>query len=67
MEGQGPEETGGTHGVKLGWIQGVLIPCLLNVWGVMLFLRLSWVVGQAGISKFCMKAALNCCGKNVWL
>lgn len=28
---------------------GVVIPCLLNIWGVMLFLRLSWVVGQAGI------------------
>ncbi|KAG8234182.1 hypothetical protein J437_LFUL007342 [Ladona fulva] len=40
---------GGGHGIKLGWIQGVLIPCLLNIWGVMLFLRLSWVVGQAGI------------------
>ncbi|XP_072938036.1 bumetanide-sensitive sodium-(potassium)-chloride cotransporter [Epargyreus clarus] len=37
------------HGIKLGWIQGVLIPCLLNIWGVMLFLRISWVVSQAGI------------------
>nr|CAI5840080.1 unnamed protein product [Callosobruchus analis] len=37
------------EGFKLGWIQGVLIPCLLNIWGVMLFLRLSWVVAQAGI------------------
>lgn len=27
----------------------MLIPCLLNIWGVMLFLRLSWVVSQAGI------------------
>ncbi|CAH2267293.1 jg14760 [Pararge aegeria aegeria] len=36
-------------GIKLGWIQGVLIPCLLNIWGVMLFLRISWVVGQAGV------------------
>lgn len=35
--------------IKLGWIQGVLIPCLLNIWGVMLFLRISWVVAQAGI------------------
>ena len=34
--------------VKLGWIQGVFIRCLLNIWGVMLFLRLPWVVGQAG-------------------
>lgn len=40
----------GGHGIKLGWIQGVLIPCLLNIWGVMLFLRLSWVVAQSGIS-----------------
>lgn len=34
--------------VKFGWIKGVLMRCLLNIWGVMLFLRLSWVVGQAG-------------------
>ncbi|RWS15025.1 solute carrier family 12 member 3-like protein [Dinothrombium tinctorium] len=39
--------------LKLGWIQGVLIRCLLNIWGVMLFLRLSWVVGQAGIVFGC--------------
>lgn len=25
------------------------IRCLLNIWGVMLFIRLSWVTGQAGI------------------
>ncbi|CAB0029605.1 unnamed protein product, partial [Trichogramma brassicae] len=41
-------------GIKLGWIQGVLIPCLLNIWGVMLFLRLSWVVAQAGIMHSCI-------------
>ncbi|PNF24775.1 Bumetanide-sensitive sodium-(potassium)-chloride cotransporter [Cryptotermes secundus] len=49
IESRRPEETGGNHGIKLGWIQGVLIPCLLNIWGVMLFLRLSWVVAQSGI------------------
>lgn len=37
------------HAIKLGWIVGVMIPCLLNIWGVMLFLRLSWVVSQSGI------------------
>ncbi|XP_043865904.1 bumetanide-sensitive sodium-(potassium)-chloride cotransporter isoform X5 [Drosophila mojavensis] len=43
-------EADNTNGqVKFGWIKGVLIRCLLNIWGVMLFLRLSWVVGQAGI------------------
>jgi hypothetical protein len=34
---------------KFGWVVGVLIRCVLNIWGVMLFLRLSWVVGQAGV------------------
>jgi hypothetical protein len=52
IEEQSPPETGETHGIKLGWIQGVFIPCLLNIWGVMLFLRLSWVVAQSGISKY---------------
>ncbi|XP_060780297.1 solute carrier family 12 member 1 [Neoarius graeffei] len=41
-----PENTGGV--VKFGWIKGVLVRCMLNIWGVMLFIRLSWVVGQAG-------------------
>lgn len=36
-------------GLKFGWIKGVLMRCILNIWGVMLFLRLSWLVGQAGI------------------
>ena len=31
--------------VKFGWKEGVLLRCLLCIWGVMLFLRLSWVVG----------------------
>ncbi len=42
--------------IKFGWIQGVYMRCLLNIWGVMLFLRLTWVIGQAGnssVSRFC--------------
>uniref|UniRef100_A0A8C4T1Z9 Solute carrier family 12 member 1 n=1 Tax=Erpetoichthys calabaricus TaxID=27687 RepID=A0A8C4T1Z9_ERPCA len=35
--------------VKFGWIKGVLVRCMLNIWGVMLFIRLSWIFGQAGI------------------
>ncbi|CAH2274001.1 solute carrier family 12 member 1 isoform X3 [Pelobates cultripes] len=41
------EEKGGF--VKFGWIKGVLVRCMLNIWGVMLFIRLSWIIGQAGI------------------
>ena len=37
--------------VKFGWLEGVLMRCLLNIWGVMLFLRLSWVIGQAGFTE----------------
>ncbi|XP_025078245.1 solute carrier family 12 member 3-like [Pomacea canaliculata] len=36
-------------GQKFGWIVGVLIRCLLNIFGVMLFLRMTWITGQAGI------------------
>jgi len=35
--------------IKLGWLDGVLMKCLLNIWGVMLYLRLTWVIGQAGM------------------
>ncbi|XP_046634321.1 bumetanide-sensitive sodium-(potassium)-chloride cotransporter-like [Daphnia pulicaria] len=46
--------------VKFGWIKGVLVRCLLNIWGVMLFLRLSWVVGQAGIGEGVIIITLAC-------
>uniref|UniRef100_A0A3B3WSV1 Solute carrier family 12 member 2 n=1 Tax=Poecilia mexicana TaxID=48701 RepID=A0A3B3WSV1_9TELE len=31
--------------VKFGWVKGVLVRCMLNIWGVMLFIRMSWIVG----------------------
>ncbi|KAH3837760.1 hypothetical protein DPMN_111161 [Dreissena polymorpha] len=36
-------------GLKFGWKAGVLLRCLMNMFGVMLFLRITWVTGQAGI------------------
>uniref|UniRef100_A0A0N5C767 Solute carrier family 12 member 1 n=1 Tax=Strongyloides papillosus TaxID=174720 RepID=A0A0N5C767_STREA len=38
---------------KFGWIEGVYFRCLLNIFGVMLYLRVSWVAGQAGIILGC--------------
>nr|CAD2144909.1 unnamed protein product [Meloidogyne enterolobii] len=32
-----------------GWIRGVLIRCILCIFGATLFLRMSWIVGQAGL------------------
>ncbi|XP_029371168.1 solute carrier family 12 member 2 isoform X1 [Echeneis naucrates] len=40
--------------VKFGWIKGVLVRCMLNIWGVMLFIRMTWIVGQAGIALSCL-------------
>ncbi|XP_060071216.1 solute carrier family 12 member 3-like [Ylistrum balloti] len=52
-EEEGPKPTSRasvtSQALKFGWIQGVLVRCLLNIFGVMLFLRLTWVTGQAGI------------------
>uniref|UniRef100_A0A669DLX7 Solute carrier family 12 member 10, tandem duplicate 1 n=1 Tax=Oreochromis niloticus TaxID=8128 RepID=A0A669DLX7_ORENI len=35
--------------VRFGWIYGVKIPCMMNIWGVTLFLQLTWITSQAGI------------------
>ncbi|XP_058268622.1 solute carrier family 12 member 2 isoform X2 [Hemibagrus wyckioides] len=40
--------------VKFGWVKGVLVRCMLNIWGVMLFIRMTWIVGQAGIVCSCI-------------
>lgn len=34
-----------------GWIQGVLIRNLVQIWGLMLFLRVAWVVCTTGLSN----------------
>ncbi|XP_047240996.1 solute carrier family 12 member 3-like [Girardinichthys multiradiatus] len=40
--------------VRFGWIIGVMVRCMLNIWGVILFLRLSWITSQAGIVLTCI-------------
>ena len=35
----------------LGWIEGVFVRCVSNIFGVMLYLRISWMAGQAGLCK----------------
>ncbi|XP_029464580.1 solute carrier family 12 member 3 [Rhinatrema bivittatum] len=36
--------------IRFGWIKGVMIRCMLNIWGVILYLRLPWITAQAGIA-----------------
>uniref|UniRef100_A0A8B9LKT3 Solute carrier family 12 member 2 n=1 Tax=Astyanax mexicanus TaxID=7994 RepID=A0A8B9LKT3_ASTMX len=44
--------------VKFGWVKGVLVRCMLNIWGVMLFIRMTWIVGQAGVVYSCIIVAM---------
>uniref|UniRef100_A0A8B9EMB7 Solute carrier family 12 member 1 n=1 Tax=Anser cygnoides TaxID=8845 RepID=A0A8B9EMB7_ANSCY len=37
------------HAIMLLITTTFSVRCMLNIWGVMLFIRLSWIVGQAGI------------------
>jgi solute carrier family 12 sodium/potassium/chloride transporter 2 len=37
----------------------VQMPCLLNIWGVMLFLRMTWVMGQCGIVQGLLMTLCN--------
>uniref|UniRef100_A0A8B9IXU8 Solute carrier family 12 member 3 n=1 Tax=Amazona collaria TaxID=241587 RepID=A0A8B9IXU8_9PSIT len=53
----GPEEASAEPGtdpalepVRFGWVKGVMIRCMLNIWGVILYLRLPWITAQAGIA-----------------
>ncbi|CAB3409718.1 unnamed protein product [Caenorhabditis bovis] len=34
---------------KMGTIMGVFLPCLQNIFGVLFFIRLAWIIGTAGI------------------
>ncbi|KAM4708760.1 solute carrier family 12 member 6 isoform 3-T4 [Discoglossus pictus] len=47
---------------RMGTVMGVYLPCLQNIFGVILFLRLPWVVGTAGIlHAFAIVFACCCC------
>jgi hypothetical protein len=37
---------------KLGTFFGVYIPTVLGIFGVVIFLRLSWITGQTGMFHF---------------
>ncbi|CAL8349822.1 unnamed protein product [Merluccius merluccius] len=45
---------------NMGTLMGVYLPCLQNIFGVILFLRLTWMVGTAGIAQSLL-IVLMCC------
>ncbi|XP_059478016.1 solute carrier family 12 member 6 isoform X3 [Neocloeon triangulifer] len=47
-------------GARMGTLIGVFLPCIQNIFGVILFIRLTWVVGTAGaLCGFLI--VLTCC------
>ncbi|XP_043952797.1 solute carrier family 12 member 3-like isoform X2 [Gambusia affinis] len=54
MENEESEGPKGKAPVRFGWIIGVMVRCMLNIWGVILFLRLSWITSQAGVVLTCV-------------
>ncbi|XP_068092571.1 solute carrier family 12 member 7 isoform X2 [Hyperolius riggenbachi] len=49
-----------TKETRMGTFIGVYLPCLQNILGVILFLRLTWIVGTAGVLE-CFCIVLMCC------
>uniref|UniRef100_UPI003AB0F67E solute carrier family 12 member 6-like isoform X1 n=1 Tax=Centroberyx gerrardi TaxID=166262 RepID=UPI003AB0F67E len=46
---------------QMGTFMGVYLPCLQNIFGVILFLRLTWVVGTAGVLQGLCIVFMCCC------
>ena len=51
---------------NLGTIMGVYLPTVQNILGVILFLRLSWIVGIAGVGMAFFIVFLCCCSVSLY-
>lgn len=45
----------------LGTLLGVYVPCIQNIFGVILFIRMTWIVGTAGAIEGFMVVLVSCC------
>ncbi|XP_017780215.1 PREDICTED: solute carrier family 12 member 4 isoform X2 [Nicrophorus vespilloides] len=48
-------------GARMGTLIGVYLPCIQNIFGVILFIRLTWVVGTAGAVQGFLIVLCCCC------
>ncbi|KAK9751887.1 Amino acid permease [Popillia japonica] len=48
-------------GARMGTLIGVYLPCIQNIFGVILFIRLTWVVGTAGVIQGFLIVLCCCC------
>ena len=64
---QGPADPDAKPVVKanLGTLMGVYLPCIQNIFGVILFIRMTWIVGTAGAIEGFFVVFLGCCVRHV--
>ncbi|KAI1281976.1 Solute carrier family 12 member 6 [Halotydeus destructor] len=60
LKGLGQSEDGPPKGAELGTLAGVYLPCIQNIFGVILFIRMVWIVGTAGV-PLAFLVVLICC------
>ena len=60
---QGPTDPDAKPVVKanLGTLMGVFLPCIQNIFGVILFIRMTWIVGTAGAIEGFFVVGVACC------
>ena len=58
---EGDEKGGTQQRAKLGTLLGVYLPCIQNIFGVILFIRMPWIVGTAGALQSFTLVFLCCC------
>lgn len=56
-----PDAKPATGGARMGTLIGVYLPCIQNIFGVILFIRLTWVVGTAGAVAGFLIVFTCCC------
>lgn len=56
-----PDARPAASGARMGTLIGVYLPCIQNIFGVILFIRLTWVVGTAGALQGFLIVLVCCC------
>ncbi|XP_074105082.1 solute carrier family 12 member kcc isoform X2 [Cotesia typhae] len=60
-DAKSPPPAGAPGGARMGTLVGVFLPCIQNIFGVILFIRLTWVVGTAGAIQGFLIVLCCCC------
>ena len=56
-----PDAKPAVEKANLGTLMGVYLPCIQNIFGVILFIRMTWIVGTAGAIEGFFVVFVACC------